>query len=118
MNVYNAMAVGEKVIQKGGLPLIPHLSHFWHEKFPKPIAWWYAYDNELLKKCDYLVRLFGPSKGADAEVALALELGIKVFTSSEVWHEDFIFPSKDAFQSNNELARRGTHNIQMGLEFG
>lgn len=96
MNVFNAMACGEKVIQKGGLPLIPHLSHFWDEKFPKPINWWYSYDKELLKKCDYLVRLHGESKGADDEVELALVLGIKVYTSSEVWDADFMFPPKEA----------------------
>lgn len=117
MNVFNAMACAEKIIRKGGLPLVPHLSHYWDEKFPKAYGWWCSYDIELLKRCDYLVRLHGESKGADEEVAFAKEMGLKVYTSSEVWHEDFYFPTKQeakaTLQNNHELAGRGTQGLPL-----
>lgn len=108
LNVRNALAMAEKVIQKGGLPFVPHLSHFWHLTFPKALQWWYAYDIQLLKRCDGLVRLMGESEGADQEVVIAIDLRIPVYPASEVWHEDFMFPSKATFQSDAKLAARGT----------
>ncbi len=108
LNVRNALAMAEKVIQKGGLPFVPHLSHFWHLEHPKDLRWWYSYDIELLKRCDCLVRLMGESEGADNEVLVATELRIPVYSASEVWHEDFYFPTKEALARNDELAARGT----------
>lgn len=60
-------------------PLVPHLSLIWHLVSPKPVDDWYAYDLELLARCDALLRLPGDSVGADAEVEEATRLGIPVF---------------------------------------
>ncbi len=106
LNVRNALAMAEKVIAKGGLPFVPHLSHFWHIEHPKKLQWWYDYDIELLKRCDCVVRLMGESEGADNEVLIATELRIPVYSASEVWHGDFYFPSKEALARNYELAAR------------
>ena len=45
---------------------------------------WMEMDFQLLDKCDYLFRLEGESKGADMEVAYALEYGKKVYTDIEI----------------------------------
>lgn len=108
-NVLNAIAAGEKIIEKGGLPLIPHLSHYWHLNYPKPLGWWYSYDMQLLRRCDCLVRLMGQSAGADQEVLLAIDLGMPVYTSTELWDEDFHFPPKAAISRNAKLATRSAH---------
>lgn len=107
-NVANAMAMGEVILRKGGLPYIPHLSHFWDTMYPKPYEWWLVYDKQILiRACDCVVRLMGESSGADDEVLIAVERYMKVYSASEVWHEDFYFPSKATFQSNAKLAARG-----------
>ena len=79
LNVRKAIEAGEQLIALGFVPFIPHLSHLWHLVSSHDIEYWYSYDIEWLIKCDALLRLPGDSKGADAEVALALELDIPVF---------------------------------------
>lgn len=53
------------------VPVVPHLSLLWHLVDPQPIEFWYEYDLHLLDGCSAIVRLPGPSAGADAEVAHA-----------------------------------------------
>ncbi len=79
LNTRKAIEAGEQLRALGFVPFIPHLTHLWHLISPHDIDYWYEYDNEWIRKCDALLRLPGKSKGADAEVALALELGIPVF---------------------------------------
>lgn len=81
INTRNAVLEGEALRVYGFVPFIPHLTHLWHLISPRDIDFWYAYDNEWIKKCDALLRLPGESKGADAEVELALKLGIPIFHS-------------------------------------
>lgn len=59
-------------------PIVPHLSLAWHLVTPRPIEFWYAYDLEVMARCDYVLRIAGPSTGADAEVKEAERLGIPV----------------------------------------
>ena len=79
INTRKAIEAGEQLRALGFVPFIPHLTHLWHLISPHDIDYWYEYDNEWIQKCDALLRLPGVSKGADAEVALALELDIPVF---------------------------------------
>lgn len=72
-------------------PFVPLWSHFQHTLFPRPYADWVQYDNEIIPRCDALIRLDAvqtvggkgyfqhDSSGATAEVELALSLGIPVF---------------------------------------
>lgn len=80
-NVREAIVVGNNIKALGHTPFIPHLTHFWHMLIPHDIEYWYAYDMEWLKECDALFRIPGESKGADAEAAMARELGMPVYTS-------------------------------------
>jgi len=74
VNSRNAITAGDQVLAAGHVPIIPHLSIFWHILFPKPWETWIDYDIELIQRCDILWRLPGESKGADLEVAEAARL--------------------------------------------
>ena len=85
VNVRNACLVGDEILKLGHWPVVPHLTAFWHAITPKSWQEWLDIDLAILNKCDALLRLPGESKGADAEVRKAQELGLKVyFDLSEV----------------------------------
>lgn len=77
-NTHRAIIVAARVLDIGAVPFIPHLSMLWHLVEPRPVDFWYAYDLELLARCDAVFRIPGPSVGADAEVIEAKRLGIPV----------------------------------------
>lgn len=83
MNVRLACEIGDKILAKGHIPFIPHLSHFWHFLSPKSYDEWLRIDSAIIPKCDALLRVNGESKGADMEVKLAWGLGIPVYYSLE-----------------------------------
>lgn len=75
INVHNAIIAADKVLEKGHLPLIPHLTHFWHIVSPKEYGFWLEYDANFIKDwADAVLRLPGESHGADAEVSFAEQL--------------------------------------------
>jgi hypothetical protein len=78
-NVANAIRAGQRVLEAGHTPFIPHLNHFWHCIHPAPASQWLAWDNEWLVLCDALIRLPGKSVGSDAEVKLAKATGLAVY---------------------------------------
>ncbi len=78
-NVLAAMEVADQVLTAGHTPFLPHLFHFWHRVFPHEYQAWTDMDMEWLSLCEALIRLPGESSGADAEVKLADELGIRVY---------------------------------------
>lgn len=79
LNVREAIWAADRLLDKGFVPYIPHLTHFWHLLSPKEYEIWTALDMEWLIKCDAVLRLLGDSKGADEEVRTAHELNIPVF---------------------------------------
>ena len=81
VNVQEIIRVAEEVLKVGLCPIIPHLTHLWHLVSPHEYDYWIRYDNMLLRRCDCLLRVAGESSGADAEVALAVELDLPVYFS-------------------------------------
>lgn len=79
--VRDALIAANALREIGCAPFIPHLFAFWHFLMPRPWEAWMELDLAWLERCDALLRLPGPSKGADIEVQKAGELGIPVFTS-------------------------------------
>ncbi len=79
--VREAIAAADKVLALGGLPFVPHLTHFWDMISPKPYKQWMDYDREFIYRCDVLLRLPGESTGADMEVRYAEEWSIPVLRS-------------------------------------
>ena len=79
LNVRNAVCAAEVVSSLGYTPVIPHLTHFWHMLFPHEREFWLEIDRALLHRCDALVRIPGPSEGADGEGKYAMNLNITVY---------------------------------------
>ena len=79
VNVRKAYEAANRLADLGFAPFVPHATHFWHMLFPHPYTFWLELDNEFLPCCAAVLRLPGPSKGADAEVQLAESLGLPVF---------------------------------------
>ena len=77
-NTHHACKIADALLEAGFTPLIPHLSLLWHIVSPKPYGVWLAYDRELLKRCDVVLRVPGSSAGATQECTLADSLDIPV----------------------------------------
>ena len=77
-NTHHACQIADALLEAGFTPLIPHLSLLWHLVSPKPYGVWLAYDRELLKRCDVVLRVPGSSAGATLECTLADALEIPV----------------------------------------
>lgn len=80
-NVSRHMEAANIVMNMGHCPIAPLLTHFMHIVRPRPYEDWMACDLELVKRCDIVWRLPGESKGADREMAAAIEAGIPVAES-------------------------------------
>lgn len=80
-NVSKAMDVAHQILDRGGIPVVPHLSHFLHMHRQRPYEEWMDMDMELLERCDAIMRLKGHSPGADMEVARAKKLKIPMLGS-------------------------------------
>src|SRR5690242_627406 len=86
-NVKEAIDHADSILLLGGYPYLPHLTHFWNLFHSHGWDEWMALDKQYLRICDGLLRLRGPSRGADQEVAWAKEFGIPVYyTMEEVEH--------------------------------
>ena len=83
VNVRNAFEAANRLADLGFAPFVPHSTHFWHMLFPRPYDFWLELDRQFLPTCAVVLRLPGPSKGADCEVELARDLGLPVFYSVE-----------------------------------
>jgi len=90
LNVKAQMITADELMNEGLIPFVPLYSHFQHMMYPRPYEEWLDMDKQWVLRCDCLLRLEGESKGADIEVAFALEHGIHVFHSIEEitnWYE-------------------------------
>ena len=81
-NTDKAIEIGCELISKGWAPFIPHLSHYiWmHPKGDFDYEVWTALDMEWLEVCDAFYYI-SSSKGADAELKYAKQLGIPIYYS-------------------------------------
>lgn len=78
-NVHRIVKLGTRLVEEGVVtPILPHLTMLWHTIDPHPVDFWYAYDLEVMRRCDAVLRLSGESTGADAEVKEALEIELPV----------------------------------------
>ena len=79
INVRNALKVADRLLERGYVPYVPHLTHFWDFASPHSRSEWIALHANWLRRCDALLRLPGSSVGADEEIDLAVTLDIPVF---------------------------------------
>lgn len=80
-NIKKAIDLGDDLIEIGFAPYVPHFTHYHNLHHMHDWETWLRIDHTFLLTCDALIRLPGPSRGADQEVAWANEVGIPVFTS-------------------------------------
>jgi len=101
-NTMRAIRAGIRIIEKGHIPFIPHLTHFIHleTRKPLPATFYYEYDMTWLKHCDALLYL-GDSKGADRELGWARKHGLKIFHSLDE------IPARRDFARRVQPARGG-----------
>jgi guanylate kinase len=78
-----ALKCGNELRNLGMYPFVPHLFHFWERMVVRNYEDWFDMDLLWLSKCDCLVRIPGPSSGADREVAFCEKNGIPVFHSAQ-----------------------------------
>lgn len=83
INVKNAIDMGDRILEAGMHPFIPHLTHFWHMAHPHDYEIWIETDLVWLEVCDVMIRLPGESSGSDGEVRHAKGLNIPVFYNFE-----------------------------------
>ena len=80
INVNKAIKAADKLIAKGHLPYVPHLTHFWHLMSPKPYEFWIFLDASVLRHwAEAILRIEGVSLGADNEVEIAKSLHLTVY---------------------------------------
>jgi hypothetical protein len=77
-NVGVQVSAAHRLMDLGHAPIAPLLTHFLEVYRQRPYQEWLNADLAILSKADIVLRLPGPSKGADAEVSLAQKLKIPV----------------------------------------
>lgn len=90
-NLNNLEAVSLPLFRKGHIPMIGEwvalpLIHLAGSTKPGDEAWeeiQYPAAHRLLERCDAVFRIKGESKGADEDVRLAMERGLKVYYNLE-----------------------------------
>ncbi len=90
-NLNNLESVALPLFRKGHIPMIGEwvalpLIHLAGSGKPGDEAWeeiQYPVAHRLLEKCDAILRLQGVSKGADEDVRIATERGLKVYHNLE-----------------------------------
>lgn len=90
-NLSNLESVALPLFRKGHIPMIGEwvalpLIHLAGSTKPGDNAWeevQYPVAHRLLEKCDAVLRLQGASKGADEDVRVATERGLKIYYSVE-----------------------------------
>lgn len=98
-NTHVVLKVADALLAAGFVPLVPHLSLAWHLVSPKPYAVWLAYDHELLKRCDAVLRIPGFSVGATQECRLAESLGIPIVRSRSTSPADCVAALVDYYSN-------------------
>lgn len=87
-NTKKAIELGQRLLDAGYCPFVPHLTHFWHTMIQEnPWEVWMDLDLQWLPTCDVVFRMEGESKGADIEVSEANRLGVPVVYSWEQLEE-------------------------------
>ena len=74
-NAERQLLVADRLMDLGLAPFPPLYTHYQHTLKPRPYEDWTRADNVWVDLCDALIRLPGPSSGADDEVELAGKLG-------------------------------------------
>lgn len=105
-NIGKGIDFGELVAEMGLVPFIPHLDLLWILRHPKSKSWSERlnYDEQVILRCDAVIRIPGESRGAEREELFAREHDIPVFRNLQElarWAKRKLHETK-----NNRRARR------------
>lgn len=81
-NVEVAMRTWLELWAVGYIPYCAHWTYFQNKFLELPYDDWLEFDGYWLESCDAVLRLPGPSRGADMEVTAATQLGMSVYNST------------------------------------
>lgn len=83
LNIKNGIDMGVELVKKGFTPYVPHQDFVAYMMHPDVLDYEtiLAQDFDWIERCDALIRLPGPSKGADREIAHCRKVGVPVFYS-------------------------------------
>jgi NTP pyrophosphatase (non-canonical NTP hydrolase) len=115
-NVRRAIDAAERLRRGGLIPFVPHLfATTWEVAYPDlDYEDWMALDLAWLDVCDVLVRLAGPSKGADREERRARELGIPIFYEGDFGADGRVLV-EHAFAPMQASSALGAAGMQRGI---
>jgi len=82
-NIRRAIDVADAFAMRGHSVFVPHLNRFWHIRHPRGFEFWMRQDENILRRCDLMVRLPGASRGADREQRYAEQNGVQVVVLKE-----------------------------------
>jgi hypothetical protein len=82
-NVRAAILEAERLRRARIVPYTPQLSMLWNLVTPVSFEDWMELDEQVIARCDGLLRLPGESVGADREVEIAARYGVPVFMTVE-----------------------------------
>ena len=84
-NVKAAIDAGDRLLEQGYIPFIPHLTILWAIVSPKPYDTWMKIDDAILERADaiYMLKGWKSSNGAVIELALAIKMGKEVIYEEE-----------------------------------
>lgn len=90
-NLRQALDVADRCMKRGHQPFVPGLTCLWDLVEPHDYERWMEYDFAWLAVCGAVIRVPGPSVGADREELFAIEHeipvfhGIEAFMASGLW---------------------------------
>lgn len=116
VNVDNAVAVMARLIEAGHAPFCPHLSYYMPGAFVFPHETWLAVDLPWVAVADAVLRLPGPSVGADMEEDEAMRLGIPIYHDLDAL---LAYPPAIGDARFHELLRQmGRLHARKGADYG
>lgn len=89
LHVNRAIEAGIICQDAGLAPLVPHLCHYAHLRWPRDYEDWMRTDLAWVHRADYMIRIGGKSQGADMEEEEAQLAGCKhVWFTGPRWRSD------------------------------
>lgn len=89
-NTHRMIQIADRLLDLGVVPVVPHLTLFWHFLRPRSYQQWLDYDLQIMARCDLVLRVPGESQGADGEVEAALAQGQPVIHSRTTRIDDCV----------------------------
>ena len=101
-NTHRIILIADALWNLGVVPVVPHLTLFWHFLRPRTYEEWLRYDLHLMARCDAVLRVPGASHGADGEVSYAIAHGLPVIYARTATTNDCVSAVRDWLHANRE----------------